>query len=165
MFHVKHFLAVISLLVMKCKLRYAIESIYYRDQGESLIYISFPIGICFKRVPVHSYPFPYLNPLPSSRARKRAAVRYLYHSVHSDNCRAVQAVQAVPYPSVVYRTDFSELFDDFLYITLHSIFRSVILLLHLFNDLSLCSILFEAAYNEACCLVAADKSRKLACSR
>ena len=75
MFHVKHFLAVISLLVMKCKLRYAIESIYYRYQGESLIYISFPIGICFKRVPVHSYPFPYLNPLPSSRARKRAAVR------------------------------------------------------------------------------------------
>ena len=57
-------------------MRYAIESIYYyRYQGESLIYISFPIGICFKRVPVHSYPFPYLNPLPSSRARKRAAVR------------------------------------------------------------------------------------------
>ena len=67
MFHVKHFLAVISLLVMKCKLRYAIESIYYyRYQGESLIYISFPIGICFKRVPVHSYPFPYLNPLPTA---------------------------------------------------------------------------------------------------
>ena len=52
---------------MKCKLRYVIESIYYyRYQGESLIYISFPIGICFKRVPVHSYPFPYLNPLPTA---------------------------------------------------------------------------------------------------
>ena len=34
--------------------------------GESLIYISFPIGICVKRVPVHSYPFPYLNPLPTA---------------------------------------------------------------------------------------------------
>ena len=95
MFHVKHFLAVISLLVMKCKLRYAIESIYYRYQGESLIYISFPIGyVPFSGVlhprknddnPVRGrrndesmiyplIPISLSEPLADSRARKRAAV-------------------------------------------------------------------------------------------
>lgn len=52
-------------MIYKLRLSYRVH-LSLRYQGESLIYISFPIGICFKRVPVHSYPFPYLNPLPTA---------------------------------------------------------------------------------------------------